>query len=312
MHAQDKPVSSLVSLRNPGQAARGRVLVRPRPVFFVRAPATRALPDADELDVYLRRWIMRELSGWAQLVILDLLADGSVEWIADAVHGSGKPTGQRLIAVRCVDRRGPRRPGLWAALSIAAALAELLDGVVVDPRRSLEVFGERKPLRPPADARVRAIDHLCVPSSRGLSRRRWLSSVGMSHFGLPDLELVEVPESLAEIGARLLLGVAQHLIDSSWSPPQPGDHPREALLTIGELHWALGGEAVTLPATRGRGWTRVAIELDAGRAWPELLRVGPPLGARSWRDPGAWLRDAWADLIGPPPTNAGVLRATGS
>lgn len=310
MHADDKPTSPTLSISR--HAARGRVLVRPRPLFFVRAPATRELPPSDELDVHLQRWLMRELSGWVQLVVLDLLADGSVEWIADAVHGGTKQAGQRLIAVRCVDRRGPRRPGLWAALSIASALAELLDGVVVDPRRSLEVFGDRKPLRPPADARVRTVDHLCIPSSRGLGRRRWLSTVGMAHFGLPDLELVDVPESVAEIGVRLLLGVAQHLIDSSWTPPRPGDHPREALLTIGELHWALGGEVGSIPFTRGRGWTRVAIELDAGRAWPELLRVGPPLGARSWRDPGAWIRDAWADLFGPPPTNAGLMRATGS
>ncbi|HLT37867.1 MAG TPA: hypothetical protein VK034_16395 [Enhygromyxa sp.] len=310
MHADDKPITSLTSLSR--HAARGRVLVRPRPLFFVRAPASRQLPPSDELDVYLQRWLMQELNGWVQLVVLELLADGSVEWIADAVHGAVTDAGQRLIAVRCVDRRGPRRPGLWAALSVATALAELLDGVVVDPRRSLEVFGDRKPLRPPADARVRTVDHLCVPSSRGLARRRWLSTVGMAQFGMPDLELVEVPESVTQIGARLLLGVAQHLIDSSWTPPRPGDHPREALLTIGELHWALGGEAGSIPYTRGRGWTRVAIELDAGRAWPELLRVGPPLGARSWRDPGAWIRDAWADLFGPPPTNAAVMRATGS
>jgi hypothetical protein len=310
MHAHDTSSSPTPSFTR--QAARGRVLVRPRPVFFVRAPASRELPAPDELDIHLQRWLMRELSGWVQLVVLELLADGSVEWIADAVHGAVGGPGQRLIAVRCVDRRGPRRPGLWAALSIASALAELLGGVVVDPRRSLEVFGNRKPLRPPADARVRTVDHLCVPSSRGLGRRRWLSTIGMAHFGLPDLELIDLPESVAEQGARLLLGVAQHLIDSSWTPPRPGDHPREALLTIGELHWALGGEAGTIPHTRGRGWTRVAIELDAGRAWPELLRVGPPLGARSWRDPGAWIRDAWADLFGPPPTNAAVLPATGS
>jgi len=286
------------------------VLVRPRPVFFVRAPTSRALPPSAELEDYLRRWIMRELSGWAQLVILELLDEGSVEWVADAVHGRGGAD-QRLIAVRCVDRRGPRRPGLWAALSIASALAELLDGVVVDPRRSLEVCGDRPPLRPSADARVHTIDHLCVPSSRGPDRRRWLSTIGMSHFGLPDLGLERVPDPLAEIGARLLLGVAQHLIDSSWAPPRVGDHRREALLTVGELHWALGGEPGSIPMTHGRGWTRVGLELDGGRAWPELLRLCPPLGARSWRDPGAWIRDAWTDLFGPPPAAAASLRATG-
>lgn len=310
MHAHDSSPSPI--FLSADRSARARVLVRPRPVFLVRAPAKRELPARAELDVYLQRWIMRELSGWVQLVILDLLADGSVEWIADALHGAKRDEGQRLIAVRCIDRRGPRRPGLWAALSVASALAELLEGVVVDPRRSLEAFGERRPLRPPADARVQTIDHLCVPSSRGLGRQRWLSTIGMSHFGLPDLELLHVPENATEFGARLLLGVAQHLVDSSWAPPRSSDPPREVLLTVGELHWALGGEAHSIPITRGRGWTRFALELDAGRAWPELLRVGPPLGARSWRNSGAWIRDAWADLFGPAPAAESRLRATGS
>lgn len=278
MHAHDAPSPSHFLPAN--RAIRARVLVRPCPVFFVRAPSGRALPPSAELEEYLQRWIMRELSGWAQLVVLELLSDGSLEWIADAVHGGLRGVGigvsgqgpeqgaeQRLIAVRCVDRRGPRRPGLWAALSVASALAELLGGVVVDPRRSLEVGGGGKPLRPPADARVQTIDHLCVPSSRGLDGRRWLSTIGMSHFGLPDLGVERVPEEAAELGARLMLGVAQHLIDSSWSPPRPGDPRREVLLTVGELHWALGGEPGSIPPTRGRGSTPIALELDAGRAW---------------------------------------------
>jgi hypothetical protein len=309
MHAHDSPTSPKIRRLHPAIRATGRpASARPRPLFFVQVPAGRELPASDELDEHLRRWIMRELSGWVQLVILELLDDGTVEWHVDAVHGAAG----RLIAVRCVDRRGPRRPGLWAALSIAAALAEQLGGVVLDPRRGTAVFGAGEPLRPPADARVHAIDHLCVPSSRGLGRRRWLSTVGLAHFGLPDLELVDVPEPTLELGARLLLGVAQHLIDSSWAPPSSGDHRREALLTMGELHWALGGEPGSVPSTRGRGWTRVALEFDGGRAWPELLRLGPPLGARRWRDPGAWIRDAWADLFGPPPAVAPALRASAS
>ncbi|MFO7563713.1 MAG: hypothetical protein R6X02_13780, partial [Enhygromyxa sp.] len=112
--------------------------------------------------------------------------------------------------------------------------------------------------------------------------------------------------------SRLLAAVRRGPAAVRTGRPRRRGSTREALLTIGELHWALGGELGSIPHTSGRGWTRVAIELDAGRAWPELLRVGPPLGARQWRDPGAWIRDAWADLFGPPPAHAGQLRATGS
>jgi hypothetical protein len=272
--------------------------VRPqaRPIFFVRAPANAALPNPSALERYLLRWIMRELSGWLQLAVVERITDGSVEWTTDA---TAQPScGAHIIAVRCSDVPGPRRPGLWAALSVAHALAELLGGVVVDPRRSSASFGTQARRRAPADGRVRAIHQLCVPCSRGRGREHWLSSVGMAHFGLPDLELVDVPDAEVERGARLLLGVAQHLIEAAWSPPRDGASKREVLLTIGELHWALGGDADAVPLSTGRGWTRVALEFDNGRAWPELLRLGPPSGARRWRDGGAWLRDAHTDLFG--------------
>jgi hypothetical protein len=267
-----------------------------RPIFFVRTPASATLPNPRALERYLLRWIMRELSGWLQLAVVERVTDGSVEWTTDA---TAQPScGARIIAVRCSDIPGPRRPGLWAALSVAHALAELLGGVVVDPRRSSASFGTQARLRAPADGRVRAIHQLCVPCSRGRGREHWLSSVGMAHFGLPDLELVDVPDAEVERGARLLLGVAQHVIESGWLPARDGASKREVLLTIGELHWALGGDADSVPLSTGRGWTRVSLELEESRAWPELLRLGPPNGARRWCDGGAWLRDAHTDLFG--------------
>jgi hypothetical protein len=296
---------------------RPRIPARPRPIVFVRAAADARLPAPAILDEYLRRWILRELSGWAQLVILELLAEGRVQWVTDAsagvrlagAHPRRASVGTQLIAVSCEDRRGPRRPGLWAALSVAQALAERLDGVVVDPRRGVELAGPSR-LRAPACARVQGIDHLCLPSAREDDGRLRLASLGMAQFGLPELELGRVPEPLATIAARLLLGVAQHLIDAAWIAPEPTTtttttttshaRAREALLTVGELHWALGGEPHSIPITHGRGWTRVAVELDAGRGRPAALRIGPPLGARRWPHVGAWLRDAWADLVGPP------------
>lgn len=274
--------------------------IRPRPTFFVRIPVEATLPDAPELLRHIHRWVMRELSGWLQLSVLELLDDGTVEWTIDA---TAKPSsGVRVVAVRCTDIPGPRRPGLWAALSVAHAIAELLAGCVADPRRSAASFGVRARLRAPADGRVRTIHHLCVPCSRGRDRTRWLSSVGMAHFGLPDLELVDVPPGEVEVAARLLLGVAQHLIESAWAPPREGT--RELVLTVGELCWALGQEADAVPISTGRGWTRVALGFERDRAWPELLRLGPPSGARQWRDGGAWLRDAWTDLFGRSPASS--------
>lgn len=278
-----------------------RPIPRPLPTVLVAIDGAVALPRRRDLERHARRWIMRELTGWIQLAVLERLADGSVEWdpqvLVDGPRWSGSG-GRQLVAVRCVDRRGPRRPGFWAALATAQALASLVGGTIVDSLR-----GGRAPieaLRPPADGRVRAIDHLRIPSSNGSRTRCWLSTVGMGAFGLPNLELVDVPRAWTEVGARLLLGVAQHMIDAGWVPPRPGAGPREALLTLGELYWALGGRADTRPSSRGRGWTRVALEVPGERLWPGLIRVAPPIGARGWQSNGAWLRDAWSDLIGAP------------
>ena len=284
----------------------------PQPCFFVHAPRP-DLPGRAALERLIRRWIMRELSGWLQLRVLELVDGGQVEWAFDVelpgALGFEVCPGPRVLAVRCVDEWGPRRPGLWAALAVAHALAELLGGSVIDAFHSAALFGPRRWMRPLADGRVHIIDHLRVPSSSAGGRCRWLSSLGLAQFGLPDVELVELPPAAVERGARLLLGVAQHLVDSGLRAPSAGSLPREVMLTVGELHWALGGELGSRPLSTGRGWTRVALTREQPGAWPQLLRLGPPAGARRWGDRGAWLRDAWRDLYGSAGGAAPVLRA---
>lgn len=277
----------------------------PCPTFFVLAPPELELPPRRELTRELSRWLQRELSGWVQLVALELLAEGRLEIVEDAlVRTRVDPRAsdhQRLIVVRCPDRLGPRRPGLWTALGVAEALAERLGGELIDPRRAGFGLRPRAGLRPPADARVHVVDHLGVPSSTMHGRTHWLTTIGMAHFGLPDLEIEAVPGPLTEIAGRLLLGVAQHLVDGTAAAPRIGAGPREVLLTLGELHWALGHDPQAMASRRGRGWTRVALAREASRAWPELVGVRAPAGART-HDAQRWLAAAWLDLVGQPAT----------
>ncbi|EDM80830.1 hypothetical protein PPSIR1_28008 [Plesiocystis pacifica SIR-1] len=320
-------------------AAEPHEAARPQPTFYLRAAAGLRLPPRAELVPLLQRHVLETLGGWVQLVILELIADGSVEWHADVSASLARPrveaaskggtvlafprlsvSGRRvcgassqLFVVRCVDRRGPRRPGLWAALIVAEALAAILGGELVD--LGVGALGGPPRPRPPADARVRVVHHLRLPSTAGAGRRRWLSTRGMERFGLPELELAELPEAWVERGAQLLLGVAQHLVDSAWTPPPTparGGRRRELLLTLGELHWALGGDALGVPTTRGRGWTRVGLELAFARSWPARIRVVPPIDARPWQNMGAWIDSVWIDLFGPPPAVRSRLGATGS
>ncbi len=275
----------------------------PTPTFFVLTSPTHRLPPRAELERWLGRWLMRELSGWVQLVIVEMLIDGRLEIIEDALVRTRvdprQSDEQRLIVVRCCDRVGPRRPGLWAAMCVAEALAELVEGEVVDPRRAGLGLRPRAGLRPPADARVHVVDHLGVPSSSMQGRRHWLTTVGMAHFGLPDLELEAVPGTMTEIAGRVLLGVAQHLVDGTAAAPRVGAGPREVLLTLGEMHWALGRDPLAMPAREGRGWTRVGLVREPSRAFPDLVSLRAPIGARS-SSSSHWITAAWLDLVGRP------------
>lgn len=285
----------------------------PQPTYFVLAPAGTQLPERTQLIRELSRVLSRELSGWVQIVALELLAAGRVEIREDAlVRTRVDPRAsdeQQLIVVQCEDRLGPRRPGLWTALCVAEALAERVGGELVDPRRAGFGLRPRAGLRPSPDARVHVVDHLGVPCSRtpGQRSRHWLTTIGMAHFGLPDLEIEAVPGPLHEIAGRLLLGVAQHLVDGTVAAPRRGAAARELLLTLGELLWALGHDPRTLPNRRGRGWTRIALARESGRAWPELISLRPPAGARQ-RGSEHWITAAWLDLvgIGPAPLPSGV------
>lgn len=223
---------------------------------------------------------MKRLSGWVQLVVIELLREGLVEWGLE----------QQRLVVRGLDRTGARRPGLWAALTVAHGLAALLGGSVIDPYRGSVSAEAWARLRVPADGRVRAIDHVSVARASGASGDWWLRSAGMAQFGLPELELAAVPDGDAEPGASLLLGVGQRLIESATTQATP----REVLLTVGELHWALGGAADEVPISHGRGWTRVGLDAEQ----PGRLRLRPPVGSRSWRGRGAWVRDVMHDLYG--------------
>jgi hypothetical protein len=154
-------------------------------------------------------------------------------------------------------------------------------------------------LRPPADARVHVVDHVAIPSSTTQGRRHWLTTIGMAHFGLADLEIEAVPGPMTEIAGRLLLGVAQHLVDGTAAAPRAGAGPREVLLTLGELHWALGRDPTAMPTREGRGWTRIGLVRTASRGWPDLVGLQAPIAART---PTAshWITAAWLDLVGRP------------
>jgi hypothetical protein len=77
----------------------------------VRAPAGATLPNPTKLDRHLRRWIMRELSGWLQLTVIALLDDGTVERKGLPMQDRGRREHHTTLLGVLVGRRGASAAG---------------------------------------------------------------------------------------------------------------------------------------------------------------------------------------------------------
>lgn len=218
------------------------------------------------------------------------------------------PAEPRLI-VSTPGRHGPARPGVWAARFVARALAERVGGTVLDPDAAALGPLPGEPIPDAEGPKIAAYEHLRVPTSTGPDRRAWLSVAGLANFGLPNLSLPSVPPPMTEHAARLLIGVAQHLIEREhptlWSP---GTRTRfEIRLALPELQRALRIAPVAVPGAKG--WTRVGLICDGtfGARRGRTLTVCPPVGAP---DPvSRWLRAALRELIGATPGQPHPTRA---
>jgi hypothetical protein len=206
--------------------------------------------------------------------------------------------GEEVLVLASYDAPGPRRPGLWACILAAQALARHVGGTIVDPDRA-GLGGVRvEDLAVPADARVRLGRHICVPTSPGPGSGSWLSTLGMGKFGLPELELHRVPTPQVESGARLMAGLGQSLLERTDLALCEGRFPGVATLTLRDLQRALGLRP--MPSAIGaKEWTRVGLRTR--RVLPgqdPRLELCPPPGYRGSRDD--WMAFALADLVGPP------------
>ncbi|MBW1881287.1 MAG: hypothetical protein JRI25_24895 [Deltaproteobacteria bacterium] len=96
------------------------------------------------------------------------------------------------VVVGTVDALHPPRPGLWWAIAAARALASHLGGVIYDPevRTVFPVDVRNDPL--PPDGAIDLREHLRV-FTNPMRNGWWMTSHGLARFGLPDLELCEVP-----------------------------------------------------------------------------------------------------------------------
>jgi uncharacterized protein YegJ (DUF2314 family) len=192
--------------------------------------------------------------------------------------------------------------GLWAGLGCAKAIAEALDGVVFDPLYPrflpLESYSDEVPLSTP----LAVSQHIGVPFSvdrRGLG---WMTTTGMAKFGLPNLELSDVPPDLPDGLMPIVNAVAQTLTDLAMREAHRNQGELKELLIGPELRVGLPeiarafGSKAPEPEEGVRGWTMVRIRLRRPRRGREaFLQIVAPRHFPAGQ--GEWLHSALGDLL---------------
>src|SRR5207302_4570955 len=120
-----------------------------------------------------------------------------------------------VVLVLAKDLNMPPRAGLWAVLAAALSIRDRVDGVIFDT--------EALPIVKPEDAidwfspsgEVRVAQHIIVPFSIGERGLGWMTTRGLTKFGVPDLELRDLPPNLDKL-SLFMNGVAQYLVEATF------------------------------------------------------------------------------------------------
>lgn len=205
-----------------------------------------------------------------------------------------------VVVVAAHEKNLHPRVGLFTVLAAARTMAHRREGVIFQPEvpRVLAIASHTRDL--PGDARIAVAEHIVVPFSIGEHGLGWMTSKGMSTFGLPDLEVVDVPPNLNAL-YRLVNAVAQQLVDGVARPGPDREQPlgvleidNQVVVTSRDIAAASGQEVITPDRLRS---TTVGLHLEsAGGRQQTMIEIRPPSGFAG--RPGTWSHAALAELLG--------------
>ncbi|MFI7427245.1 DUF2314 domain-containing protein [Micromonospora sp. NPDC049836] len=117
-----------------------------------------------------------------------------------------------LVVVQAEYRPGWPPAHEWAARAVAAAVAETVDGDVVDVF-GLQFLDPAAALRslPDAEGRIRLVDWVLVPYSSDADGL-WFTTKGLRRFGLLELQAQGVPDHLTRAWGAVMTGAARRLL----------------------------------------------------------------------------------------------------
>lgn len=204
-----------------------------------------------------------------------------------------------VVVVRAEYRPGWPPAHEWAARAVAAAVAETVDGDVVDVF-GLQFLDPATALRslPDDQGRVRLVDWVLVPYSSDADGL-WFTTKGLRRFGLLELQTQGVPDHLTRAWGAVLTGVARRLL-RTWTDGLAGEEV-PAFMQLPVLATVTGHDiAVAYGNPEQHGATApvlLRLELDPATD-PEadsFLSLHPPAGHPG--PPGRYFASACATLF---------------
>lgn len=288
-------------------------------VYF--APSGDVPPDPASLRPAIESWRDEHLTDPLQAVVASLqdhdLVSLRVENVADIPappvdllrHTGLGELEERILgaathALVCsgLDLNVPPRMGLWSCLAAALAVAEQLEGIIFDPEALRIVRRDRAGHWFTPNGTIAVSQHIIVPFSTGHDAGLgWMTTRGLGKFGLPDIELRDVPPNLDQLNvlmnsvAQLVVEAALRRCDATRGEDVPLEVPAQLEIdraTVARAHGA------ALPAgSPNETMSRVGLRFDPREREPEppMIHLLPPDGEA---DPGVWLNRVAETLLG--------------
>ncbi|MFE9692669.1 DUF2314 domain-containing protein [Micromonospora sp. NPDC005806] len=204
-----------------------------------------------------------------------------------------------LVVVQAEYRPGWPPAHEWAARAVAAAVAETVDGDVVDVF-GLQFLDPAAALRslPDEQGRIRLVDWVLVPYSSDADGL-WFTTKGLRRFGLLELQAQGVPDHLTRAWGAVMTGAARRLL-RDWTEGLAGEEV-PAFVQLPVLATVTGHDiAVAYGNPEQHGATApvlLALELDPATD-PDadsFLTLRPPPGHPG--PPGRYFAAACATLF---------------
>jgi uncharacterized protein YegJ (DUF2314 family) len=207
------------------------------------------------------------------------------------------------VLLRALDVNAAPRTGLWSVLAAACDVADRLHGVVFDPEGLRVITLDKASKFFQRNGAIAIRDHVIVPFSVDERGVGWMTTRGMTKFGLPELEVKDIPPDLLQL-SYLVITTGQFLVEHAFNavratPPASSLEVPPAIRLDDELFAHADGGEWEQGASGVRRSTLVslrfpAVPADSGTPFAQIVQ---PPGVSS--DMGVWLYATLVELLGP-------------